>query len=62
MKDLREKLEKLRADSEDCDLISKLSTDPVKRNTFAKLAEQLRQTAADIEAAILAKIASGDDT
>ncbi len=57
MKDLREKLEKLRVDAEDCRLISRLATDKAKRDLFARLAEQLTQMAADIEATIAAKIA-----
>ena len=47
-----ETLSKLRADAEDCDLISKLATDPAKRATFAKLASQLRLAASDVEQAI----------
>jgi hypothetical protein len=60
MKDLREKLEKLRADADDCALISRLAVDKVKRETFARLAEHLTQMAADIEGVIAAKIASGE--
>ena len=60
MKDLREKLEKLRTDAEDCRLISRLATDKAKRELFARLAEQLSQMAADIEIAIRAKIAGGE--
>jgi hypothetical protein len=58
MKDLREKLEKLCADGEDCPL--KLATDKAKRQMFAKLAEHLGQLASDVEAVIAAKIASGE--
>jgi hypothetical protein len=60
MKDLREKLEKLRADAEDCDLISRLATDQAKRAIFKKLAIHLRSAAADIEAVITQKIAGGE--
>ncbi len=60
MKDLREKLEKLRIDAEDCRLISRLATDRAKRELFARLAEQLSQMAAEIEAAIAAKLAGGE--
>ena len=52
MKELARALEKLLADAEDCDLISKLATDPLKRDTFKRLAEQLRLSAADIERAL----------
>ena len=55
MKDLRERLEKLRTDAEDCVLISKLATDKKKRETFARLAERLRQLANDVAAAIAEK-------
>jgi hypothetical protein len=60
MKDLIETLQKLRADAEDCDLISKLATDPVKRETFAKLASRLRQSAADIEQIVARKRTAGE--
>ncbi len=57
MKDLRNKLEKLRADAEDCTLISRLATDKAKRELFARLAAQIRQMIAELEAAIEAGIA-----
>jgi hypothetical protein len=60
MKDLREKLEKLRTDAEDCALISKLATDKAKRQMFAKLAEHLGQLANDVEAVIAEKTRSGE--
>jgi hypothetical protein len=60
MKDLREQLEKLRADAEDCFLISRLATDKKKRETFAHLGKQLRQMAIDIEEVIAGKIAAGE--
>jgi hypothetical protein len=60
MKDLREKLEKLRADAEDCDLIGRLATDKTKRETFKRLAIQFRSAAADIEAVIAEKVAAGE--
>jgi hypothetical protein len=50
MKDLNEKLENLRADAEDCSLISKLATDNAKRELFARMAE-------DVEIAIANKVA-----
>jgi len=52
MKDLGEKLAQLRADAADCALISKLATDKVKREIFARLAEHLGQLEKDVEAAI----------
>lgn len=55
MKDLREKLEKLLTEAEDCELIAKLATDIKKRELFAKLATDLRGMARDIEAMIIAK-------
>jgi hypothetical protein len=39
MKDAREWAEKLRKEAEDCRMISKLATNPAKRETFARLAE-----------------------
>lgn len=52
MKDLQSKLEKLLRDAEDCDLIGNLATEPVKRNTFRRLATQLRQMAEDVKTVI----------
>ena len=49
MKDLEDKLEKLRLDAEDYDLIAKLATDPTRREAFRRLATQFRQMAAELE-------------
>jgi hypothetical protein len=55
MKDLQEKLQKLLADAEDCELIAKLATDASKHATFKHLATQLRKMAGDLEAQIAAR-------
>ena len=60
MKDLTERLRKIRDDAEDCLLISRLATDQTKRQTFSRLATQLEQMAAELEAVIAAKRASGE--
>jgi hypothetical protein len=60
MKDLRAKLEKLRTDAEDCDLIGRLATDKTKRETFRKLAIRLRSAAAEVEVAVAEKFCDGD--
>jgi len=60
MKDLREKLEKLRADADDCSVISRLATDPAKRKLFARLAAQLRKMAEDVEVAIANRVADSE--
>jgi hypothetical protein len=60
MKDPGEMLEKLRADAEDCLLISRLATDKMKRETFKNLSDHLRQMAVDVEAVIAAKSAAGE--
>jgi hypothetical protein len=52
MKDYENHLEKLRTDAEDCVLISKLATDPRKRELFAKLATHLATLANEVEQAI----------
>lgn len=52
MQDLKNRLEKLLVEAEDCDLIANLATDQVKRQTFKNLATQLRQMAADVRAVI----------
>jgi hypothetical protein len=55
MRDMAHTLGKLRADAEDCDLISKLATDPLKRATYKRLADQLRLSAAELERAMTGK-------
>jgi heme oxygenase len=60
MQDLREKLEQLRADAEDCDIISEFATDQVKRETFARLAKQIRPMFTDVELVITKKIENGE--
>ena len=55
MQDLTQYLLKLRADAEDCDLISKLAIDQKKHAIFATLADHLRRAAADVENAIAEK-------
>ena len=52
MQDLKAKLEKLRAEAEDCELIGRLATDVHKRELFLRLAVDLRGMARDIEAVI----------
>jgi hypothetical protein len=49
MKNLREKLEKLRADADDCSAISRLTNDIAKRKLFARVAVQLRKMAEQLE-------------
>jgi hypothetical protein len=52
VQDLEVKLEKLRAEAEDCELIGRLATDVHKRELFLRLAVDLRGMARDIEAMI----------
>ena len=52
MQDLKAKLEKLRTEAEDCELIGRLATDIHKRELFLRLAVDLRGMARDIEAMI----------
>jgi hypothetical protein len=55
MNDLYTRLEKLRADAEDCALIGKLATDAKKRDLFDRLASDLRGMASDVQAMIALK-------
>ena len=55
MQDLQTKLEKLRVEAEDCELIAKLATDIKKRALFAKLAVDLKALARDIRGVIDAR-------
>lgn len=50
--DLKAKLEKVRLEAEDCALVGRLAADPFKRETFRKLARQLREAGRDMECAI----------
>ena len=52
MQDLKAKLEKLRAEADDCELIGRLATDIHKRELFLRLAVDLRAMARDIETVI----------
>lgn len=52
MKDLKAELEKLLTNAEDCSLIARLATDKNKRETFARIAGQLREIARELQAEI----------
>src|SRR6201991_2570820 len=59
MKDLKAELEKLLANAEDCELIARLATDKTKRETFTRIATQLREMAAELQADIAAHSQGG---
>jgi hypothetical protein len=59
MQDIKQRLEKLRVDAEECQLISRLATDP-KRNAFAQLADEYQKMAHDLEALIASGNVPGD--
>jgi hypothetical protein len=48
MEDLKCRHEKLLVDAIDCDLIARLAVEPKKRETFARLAKDLKQLADDL--------------
>ena len=52
MQDLKAKLEKLRTEADDCEIIGRLATDIHKRELFLRLAVDLRGMAREIEAMI----------
>ena len=52
MKDMGAQLERPRLDAEDCTLISRLATNPDKRELFARLAKHLETLASEVERAI----------
>jgi hypothetical protein len=56
MEDMQAHLEKLRCGAEECALISKLATEPQKKELFARLAEHLTELASDVERTIAAKL------
>jgi len=49
MLDLKTKIERLIADADDCELISRLATDVSKRASFRRLAEQYRKMAKQLQ-------------
>lgn len=51
MKDIQNKLSLFLIEAEDCEPISKLATDPKKRELFRHLAERFHDMAAHLEAA-----------
>lgn len=59
MKDAREWLERLKVETEELRLISKLATDPAKRATFTRLADLHAQMVDDLQAAIRANSFGG---
>jgi hypothetical protein len=52
VQDLKAKLEKLRTEADDCEIIGRLATDIHKRELFLRLSVDLRGMARDIEAMI----------
>ncbi|SEB99603.1 hypothetical protein [Bradyrhizobium erythrophlei] len=52
MKDMAAHLEKLRTEAEECELISKLATNAIKKELFAKLAAHHRNLADEVERAM----------
>ncbi|KRQ14711.1 hypothetical protein [Bradyrhizobium manausense] len=60
MKDVQAHLEKLRAQIAECELIRDLATDPLKRDTFSRMAEHFRVLAGQLEHVI--KYGKADDT
>jgi SepF-like predicted cell division protein (DUF552 family) len=60
MKDLKAELEKLLTNAEDCTLIARLAADKQKRETFTRIAQQLRELAADLQAEIAARSHKGN--
>ncbi len=55
MEDLKSKLDRLRCEAVDCEMIGNLATDKAKRDLFRKLASDLRMMALDIETLIAVK-------
>jgi hypothetical protein len=55
MQDFNAKREHYLAEAAECELIRDLATDPKKRETFDKLAADLRKMVADLDAVIAAK-------
>ncbi|MBV9086102.1 MAG: hypothetical protein JOY79_01335 [Acidobacteriaceae bacterium] len=52
MQDYRAKLQRLRDEAEECEIIGRLAHDSRKRETFRNLARDLRAMAVDLERAM----------
>jgi len=61
MKDYQASLEKLRKDAAEAALIRDLTTDPMKRELFTRLADHFAGLADEVERAIAAKIVIEED-
>ncbi|MFY9959077.1 hypothetical protein [Bradyrhizobium sp.] len=61
MLDMQAHLEKLRCDAEECMLISRLATDPQKKELFTRLAKHLTALASEVERVITVKL-TGEET
>jgi hypothetical protein len=53
VKDIQHRIDRLRADPEDCALIGKLATVPAKREAFQKLAIDYLRMALELEAVVI---------
>ena len=53
MKDIKQRIEKLLIDAEDCAIISRLATNPAKREAFQKLADEYRAMARELGTIVL---------
>ena len=60
MQDIKQRIEKLSTDAEECQLISRLATNKAKREAFEALAEQYRQMAKDLEDLVASDKAVGN--
>ena len=61
VKDMRASARKLRAEAENAELIARASTDPEKRNLYARLAAHFARLAEEVEAAIARPDGGGAD-
>jgi hypothetical protein len=60
MRDMQAHLEKLRAETTNCERIAKLATDTAKRDLFTRLAQHYRILASEVERAIKNAIKSNE--
>jgi hypothetical protein len=58
MHDMQTQLERLRLQHAECERIRDLTTDPAKRDLFARLAEHFKVLAAEVERAIAGRVSS----
>jgi len=60
MRDAKERLERLRIDADECELIGRLATNDAKRSAFMELSTEYRRLASKLETLVASGHLPGD--